>query len=132
MAKRSANPEPVELVMARYETSTRKFELGADVVKKVLTSATVLGCVWIVIQGVVNLAEKTPSTVAALASVVKELRLHTIVGYIVGTAGLTAWYAERQGKKRAIRENGNLRHRLEKDDAYNSRSGLDPSGDTPR
>jgi len=52
--------------------------------------------------------------------------------YIATACSFTAWTYERKGKKRAIKEVGDLRRKVEESDAYSGRSGLTDVGDTPK
>jgi hypothetical protein len=132
MGRRQSEPEPIEVVKVRTEATTRRIEIASELFKKVVTGSVVVACVYIIMGVVRDLGKAEAGTLTALAQVVKALQLHVLIGYIVGAGGLTAWYVERQGKKRAVKALGDARHRLEAQDAYRASSGLDPYGDTPR
>ena len=56
----------------------------------------------------------------------------TLVKSLWGIIPSIAWFFERQGKKRAIKEKARFQQLVEKGDAYRSTSGLTGTGATPR
>lgn len=83
-------------------------------------------------RGVVDLGGMEKGALSALAGVVKALNLSNWIAYIAAGGGLVAWKAERTGKKRAIKELGEMRRQREANEPNATRSGLDPFGNTPK
>lgn len=131
MAKK-AKDETVEVIKTRLTASVHRFQIVADLIKANVKATTICICVWIIIRGVVDLAGMEKGSLSALANVIKALDLSTWIAYIATGGSLVAWKAERTGKKRAIRELGELRRKQEVNDPNASRSGLDAFGNTPR
>jgi len=74
----------------------------------------------------------SPDVIDAMARVIEKLNFSNTTGYMLSGGMGIGWYAERKGKKRAIRKKGEFQKMIEKDDKYRSSSGLTEFGDTPR
>lgn len=109
-------------------------KLLSDLTQLVRHAVTVGGVVWImsiVMSSLEGIAQANPKAIHEIANVIKELRLHNIAGMMFGVIGTTWAIGERRGRKRAIEKAGRIQQKLEQSDAYNARSGLTPTGDTP-
>ena len=78
------------------------------------------------------IATNSPDQLSALAKVIEVLKVNDIFSWIVTGITGTAWYIERNGKKRAIVKIGKLTKKIEENDSGGrTSSGLSETGDTP-
>jgi hypothetical protein len=124
--------EKVQIEHMRLMAATHRFQVKADIAKAGMKYAVIFGCAWVGMRSLVDLGSMDKGALAALAGVVKALRLGEWIGYIAGGGGLVAWQYERAGKKRAIRALGELRQEKEASDPDRAGSGLDVFGNTPK
>lgn len=121
-----------DLEIAKIYSSTEKFHTFCDVVKHGMTLLTILGSIFLIFIGLKPFLAANPEAILAIAGVLDKLNFSNMFSYfLTGTAG-TAWYIERKGKKRAIKEKGKYQKIIEKDDEYRSSSGLTRDGQTPK
>ncbi len=121
-----------QLALEESREKTRRLEAIIDLIKHIASLAGGCWCVYIVISGLTPLASSgSPEALHALADIVKAFQLDQIIGYLVGGVASAAWYSERKGKKRAIKEKSALQKRLESDEPNRASSGLTNTGDTP-
>lgn len=126
------NKNEFELQMRRLAVNARNYEHIANFAEHVVSGVTVLGAVYLFIDGLKMIALAQPEAITALATVVDKLQINAIMGYIVGGLCGAGWVYERRGKKRAISQYGELRRKIESNDPYHASSGLDANGHTPR
>jgi hypothetical protein len=120
-----------ELLVAQAELSAQKFAEGCRVVRTVVIAAFAFWAVSIIVGGLVEIAKAHPDAIGALSRVVEAFKLDKIVwafGLMI-TGG--AWALERRGRKRAVKQLGEARRKLEAGDAYRSSSRLTRDGSTP-
>jgi len=120
-----------DLELARIKASATRHGQVLNVVKTCLTLGTMLGCVYMVVDGLKFMVTADPAGVSAIAEVVKNLNIGGILAYVLAAGSTGGWYMERRGKKRLLGEYAENRRRLESHDAYRGSSGLTASGDTP-
>lgn len=72
-----------------------------------------------------------PQALSALAQVVKNIPVGSVMSYFVAAAGVAWGVAERHGKKRLVRDFAGKRRKLEGADGYRGSSELTETGDTP-
>lgn len=120
-----------QLEAMRIHSSETRFVTKIDLVKSILTGLIALFGVWIIMTGLANMSTQEASSLSALSSVIKELRVTEIITTLAGGGIFVAYSYERAGKKRAIRKLGELRKQLESTDEYRGGSGLTNTGGTP-
>jgi hypothetical protein len=127
-----ATRAPQNLRIAELEASVKgKAELCVTV-RHGITVLGVVAAVYIVAGALQAIVAAQPAAIEQLSKVVSALSLSQVTCYLVGGAGATWAVKERRGRKHAIERAGRLEKKLESQDAYNARSGLDESGNTPR
>lgn len=77
------------------------------------------------------MSTSNPQALSALAQVVKNIPVDSVMNYFVTTAAVVWGVAERHGKKRLIRDFAGKRRKLEGADGYCGSSELTETGDTP-
>lgn len=110
-----------------------QFQAGVfGLVKTGLSAASALGCVWLIVDALKSIVLANPASITALAKVVENFHLSSIIWALVGLAGVGYGVLERRGKKRLLAGYANGRRRAESGDPYRASSGLTESGDTPQ
>jgi hypothetical protein len=120
-----------ELEFAKLRLGAEKLGQVLNFFKTIATLGTVLFCIYIIFNALVSMAHANPEGVSAIAEVVKNLEIGSILGYVVAAGCAGGWALERKGKKRLLVDYANRRATREGGDAYNESSGLTESGDTP-
>lgn len=90
-----------------------------------------IAIVWLIVDGLKNIAASAPDQIGALAKVIEALKLSEIIPWCVSCICGSCWFFERKGKKRAIREKSRLQKLVEADDPDRTTCGLTETGDTP-
>lgn len=120
-----------ELEFAKLRLGAEKFGKVLNFFKALATLGTILGCIYLIFDALVLMANANPEGVSAIAEVVKNLEIGSILGYVVAAGCAGGWMLERKGKKRLLVDYANRRATREAGDAYHESSGLTESGDTP-
>jgi hypothetical protein len=120
-----------ELELKRLTIQSFNLSKALELTKHLITCVCVGFCIWVMFQGLEQMARANASSLNAFASVVRNMQLGSLMGYVVAAATSGGWYYERQGKKRAIRKLGQSRRAFEKGDPNNASSGLTETGETP-
>lgn len=103
-----------------------------ETVRCVIRGGVFIACIWIIMNGLIQIATNSPDQLSALAKVIEVLKVNDIFSWIVTGITGTAWYIERNGKKRAIVKIGKLTKKIEENDSGGrTSSGLSETGDTP-
>lgn len=102
-----------------------------NVIKSFGTYGCILGCMYLMFDGLKTISSANPDGINAIALVVKNLNFSSIVSYIVAAGCATGWAAERRGKKRLVAAQSKNRKTIEAADSYHEGSGLTETGDTP-
>lgn len=109
-----------------------KFNTVAKLIRTVFLALATLGAIWLVFDGLEKvIGSQSPDGISAFAKVLEALKLGSIIGYMWGFGATAAWYRERKGKQRIIREKSSLQRTMEADDEYRTSSGLTEVGGTP-
>lgn len=120
-----------ELELKRLTIQSVNLGKMLETAKHVVTCGCVGFCFWVMFQGLEQIAKVNASSLSAFAIVVQNMRLGSLMGYVVAAVTTGGWYYERIGKKRAIKKLGESRRALEQDDPNNASSGLTDTGETP-
>ena len=92
----------------------------------------ILIAIWLIFEGLAKvIVGMSPDGISAFAKVIEALSIGSWLGYLWGAGASVAWYRERNGKHRIIREKSTLQRAAEQDDAYRPTSGLTEIGGTP-
>lgn len=130
MSKEQATNEE-KVILAKIEFWTKVFSDLTYLCRHVVTIGGLIWIFSIVMTAIGSMVTANPAAIHEIANVIQAIKLNQITSMMLGTLA-TAWaVAERRGRKRAIEKAGRLQAKLEKNDPYNSRSGLTPTGDTP-
>lgn len=121
-----------ELALESLKISAYRFKLVLNFLTTVCKLAAGVGVIYIIMAGLREISGANPVGIKALAELVKELKVSTIVGYVLAAGCAGGWYLERKGKKRLLPKKAAARHQLEQSDPYNPACGLTPTGDTPK
>jgi hypothetical protein len=127
------------MAMNKNELEYRKALISAErlgtifgTLRHALSVLGALVALWLIFDGLEKvIGDKSPDGISAFAKVVEALNIGSIIGYLWGAGASVAWYRERKGKQRIIREKSSLQKTLEKDDPYRPSSGLTDVGGTP-
>jgi hypothetical protein len=120
-----------DLEFEKIQAGAKKHGANLNFLKTIATLATILGCVYIIFEGLKSIANSSPAGVSALAEVVRHLNISGILGYVVAAGCAGGWAMERKGKKRLLPGFAAQRRQVEAGDSYHGTSGLTDSGDTP-
>ena len=101
-------------------------------VRRLLTLAAGVACVWIIMKGLEGIVQQNPASLNALASVIEKLNISGILSYVLAGGASIGYVFEKNGKRRAYKELGDMRARIENKDAYHPSSTLDRSGQSPK
>ncbi len=112
-----------DLEMARIQARNTRYALNVGILRLLIVSGTILGSIWLIFEGIRPILARDAPAIEAFASVVKALSLDRIVMALVSLVAGVAWWLERSGKKRALREKAALQRQIEGADAYRSSSG---------
>jgi len=128
-AKTASKKDSIQLaeIDARIQITAQVLGL----IKTAITAGAAVWCVWIVVEGLKFIVLSNPANIKELAKVVESFHLNTMMGTLVGLAGVSYGLYERKGKKRLLAGYAKERREAEKADPYNATSGLTDSGDTP-
>ncbi|WP_159098116.1 hypothetical protein [Parazoarcus communis] len=122
-----------ELAFEQAKLAARKFELSIGFASHLAIIFGILGCVWLVFEGLRPLVQgQSAESITALASVVQALELGSVAGYAWGAVATGAWWLERKGKLRAISQKSRYQKEVEASDPDRTSSGLTETGATPR
>ena len=103
-----------------------------ELIKVLATLACIVVCTYIMFEGLKSIVMAQPDAIKALAEFIKNLKVDSLLHFLV-ILGLGTWGTlERRGKKRLVRKLAVQRRALEAGDAYKQTSGLTDSGDTPQ
>jgi len=119
-----------DIEIARINAGERRHTASLDAIKLLLCCGGWVVSVYLIMNGIVQISSCSPNTIDALSRVIHEFSIDRIGLAIWGAASTIAWNYERIGKKRKTVEIGEMRHRLEAQDAYYSSSGLTRRGET--
>ncbi|MRW89820.1 hypothetical protein GJ699_07480 [Duganella sp. FT80W] len=120
-----------ELTLETLKISADKYKVTLNFLTSAFKLIALVAIIYIIMEGLREIAGANPAAIKALAGLVKELKISTITGYVLAAFCGSGWYMERKGKKRLLRKKAAERHRLEQNDPYNPACGLTPTGDTP-
>lgn len=112
--------------------SAHKFDQVVGLIGLVLKLATVGFCVYWLFDTLKVLGAMHPASLEGLSKIVEKLKFGDWLHYLLTVGVGSAWYVERQGKKRAIRKLAEARRIVESRDKHNDSSKLDENGDTPK
>lgn len=103
-----------------------------DLLGVVIRCVAVYVIVQLIIDGLVEISEKSPQQIFALSAFAAKLKLSDIISWIISAVCMVGYFCERNGKKRAIKKISRLQKEVEKDDPNRTSSGLTITGDTPK
>ncbi|HEX7633672.1 MAG TPA: hypothetical protein VF427_00150 [Noviherbaspirillum sp.] len=124
--------------MTKHELELKKLVIGAEkftqvlgLIKHVFTLATIAGCIYLIFNGLTEIAKANPASLSALSQVLEKLNLSSVLSYIIAIGSSVGWVYERKGKKRLLKGVDKNRQDVEANDPFNGSSGLTETGDTP-
>jgi len=121
-----------ELEFEKAKLAAQKFERVVSLTAHIVTIGGILGSIWLVFQGLQPMVTgQSPEAIVALARVVDAFNIGSVSGYMWGALATGAWWFERNGKKRAIREKSRYQQKVEENDPDRTSSGLTATGGTP-
>lgn len=121
-----AKPEAIRL--AEISAGEKKFVTCADVVKTIIKYSVVCILGWRFFSLFMEGLKSQPESISALADFCRQFRTADIFFGIAALGGCGWGLVERHRNKRLVKENGELRRKVEAGDAYQSRSNLDKYG----
>lgn len=121
-----------EFELAKDDRKIERFRIWVGLIKWTLSAGAILFALHIIFQGIKPFIGQNPKLVTALAGLIEKLNFGNMTGYLLGAGAGAAWYWERCGKRRAIREKGRLQKIVEQNDPYRPSSGLTSTGGTPK
>ena len=120
-----------ELEMRRLSIKSADFAAVIHAIQHFLTMATVLCCIYLILNGLQLMVASQPESLNALALVIEKFQFNQFFGYLFGCIAGLGWIGERRGKQRAYRGLGKNRASIEQNDPYHASSELDANGLTP-
>ena len=124
--------------MTKHELELKKLVIGAEkftqvlgLIKHVFTLTTIAGCIYLIFNGLTEIAKANPASLSALSQVLEKLNLSSVLSYIIAIGSSVGWVYERKGKKRLLKGVDKNRQDVEANDPFNGSSGLTETGDTP-
>ena len=108
--------------MAEIQASAVRFAEIMGIIRLVVVGGIILGCVYLIFEGLQPILTREPDAIQAFASVVRALSLSQIVLALVSLGTTSAWLLERRGKKRALKEKAKFQRQIEQGDTYRSSS----------
>lgn len=121
-----------ELEKAKVLAKIHMWTQVKDVVVLLAKLSCVCLCIFLIMDGLVAMADNNPDAINAIANVVKNMKVSNIILYIVTATSLGYGYNERRGKKRAIQKMADYQYQVEQGDPYRGSSKLTSQGDTPK
>lgn len=121
-----------ELEYKKALLGAERFNTMARSIRHAVSAGAMLGAIWLIFDGLFKvIGGQSADGIGAFAKVVEALNLGSILGYAWGGGVTVAWWRERKGKHRIIREKRNLQQQLEQHDPGRTSSGLTETGATP-
>lgn len=120
-----------ELELRRLSIKSADFAAKMHVFQHFITMSAILGCMYLVMNGLQVMVASQPESLNSLALVIEKFQFNQVFGYLFGCLGGLGWYSERKGKQRAYKELGRKRAAIERNDPYHASSELDANGLTP-
>lgn len=105
---------------------------GSSIIRTGMRCAAWLFAFWMMFSSLRDVALHRPEALEGMASVVRAFALDRWVYVLTVGVATVAWYTERSGKKRAIREKGKYQGRAEGNLPGRTSSGLTDTGETPQ
>lgn len=126
---KQTNKYDVELAK-NYRAAMVVAEVG-KIVKMIVLGLVVMGCLWVIMDGLENLLVGDDKQILAISEVVDKFGFATIFHVLIEAVLLIALGVTHITKKKAIAEKSNMRKQLEANDPYRGSSGLTPTGGNP-
>ena len=120
-----------ELELEKLKISAENITKFFSYLKHATTLSAAVGSIYLIMQGLAQIAGHNPESLNALAKVVEKLEVSYILAYVLAAGTSAGWLYERIGKQRAYKQLGQKRHADEKDDPYHPSSELNDDGQTP-
>jgi hypothetical protein len=120
-----------EFELQRLVIHSNTFSRMLGLAKHFVTMGAVVYSIYLILQGLGQIAGHKADSLNALALVIEKLQISGILSYLVAAATSTGWLLERKGKQRAYKQLGELRSQNEAGDPYHGSSNLDHKGQTP-
>lgn len=121
-----------ELEFNKLVARTRITEGVINLFRTAIICATFLFAIKLIMDGIKSMIGQNASQIEALAKFVQSFRIGSLLAYgLAGIAGV-AWFFERRGKQRAIREKARYQAKAEGGEPNRSSSGLTQIGHTPK
>ena len=121
-----------DLEIRKLELKNERLEIIFGFVKSIGVGVVVLAGWWLFWWGLRPFLEEKPDQLSGLANVIKSVNFSNSFSYVLCAILSAGWYAERRGKKRAIRQKSHYQHLAEAGDPNRSSSGLTETGDSPQ
>ena len=121
-----------EFELEKLKLDTERFHRIMETVAKLATIVGWVYAIQLMMDGLRSIVLAQPDAIQALAKVIENMHMNTILGWVGAAMGGGGWLFERKGKKRAYKVNSELRKQLEAKDPHRSTSGLDDNGHTPK
>lgn len=120
-----------ELTLHMKKQSVRSLEICIGFAKHLVSAGAWVLAIWIIFEALKMIVNQSPSSIAALATVIDSLKIGSILGYVWGIGATGLYTIERLGKKRAIRKKAQLQKQLEQMEPNRTSSNLTSTGGTP-
>lgn len=121
-----------ELELEKIRFATERFHSGMETVAKVATVGGWVYAIHLIMRGLADIVQANPDAIQALAKVVENMHMNSILGWVGTAIASGGWWLERKGKKRAYKIKSEQRKQIEGSDPHKSTSGLDENGHTPK
>jgi hypothetical protein len=121
-----------QVAIAQANRGAQIFSECISLLKTCATVACIVGCIWIIMDGLKSMVQANPANISAMSQVVEKLNISSIMGWLVGLGGVGYGAIERSGRKRLLTGYAKQRRAIEANDPYNASSGLTETGDTPQ
>lgn len=114
--------------LAEISAGEKKFTKGADVIKTFIKYSVICILGWRFFDMFLEGLRSQPESISALADFCEKFKAADIFWCITALGGCGWGWLEHRRNKRLVKQNGELRRKVEANDAYSNRSGLDKFG----
>jgi len=122
------SPTKNDIEIQRIRSGAKKFTAVCDVIKTLLKSATFIALIICSFNGLYRMIDSEVDKMELLVKILEHYKIKDLITISAASLFGLAWLIEKKRGGRLIKKSGEMRHRLEHNDAFNGRSGLDDYG----
>jgi len=122
------SPTKNDIEIQRIRSGAQKFTSVCDVIKTLLKSATFVALIVCCFNGLCKMIDSDVDKMELIAKILEQYKIKDVITISAASLFGVAWIMEKKRCGRLTKKSGEMRHRLEHNDAFKGRSGLDDYG----